>query len=120
MKRILPTLCAMAFTIVLMGLSACSAAKAEGPKDEVVRKHVGDTFKQIAEASGQKIDFEITKITRGDVLESQGARGIPAGTLIFPLKSMVTIKKGAETSEPQPLEFFFFKDTYGEWQSYSN
>lgn len=103
----------------LIGLAACASVLVEGPTDEVIRQHAGSSFKSMGDASQQKVDFQVTKILRGNSHQSEGERGIAKGTWIFPIRCMATMKEGTETSAPIPLVLNFYKDQNGAWQTFT-
>jgi hypothetical protein len=115
----LPRLSTLALALALLGLAACSSAKYAGPSDDVIRQQVGDTLKADSAGSEQNINFRVTQISHEDVFESDGARGIPKGTLIFRIICKTTMKEGTEAAAVVPLVIFFYKDGSGVWKSFT-
>ena len=117
--KITPFLATLAFALSLLGFSGCSAPKYSGPSDEVIRQQVGETLKTIGAPSEATLNFQITKIVREDVFENDGTRGIPKGTLVFPVKCVTALKEGSDAATALPVVFLFYQDSNGVWKSFA-
>jgi hypothetical protein len=118
-SKYLPHLSALAFALALLGFSGCASAEYTGPSDDVIRQQVFDTLKADSVGSEQNIKFQVTKISHENVIESDGARGIPKGTLIFHIICKTTMQESTETPAVVPVAIFFYKDHDGAWMSYT-
>jgi len=113
-----PRVRTLALALALLGFIACSSPKYAGPTDEVIRQQVSDALKADSAGAEQNINFRVTQISREDVIESTGARGIPKGTLIFHIICKTTMRENTETPAVVPVVIFFYKDSNGAWKSY--
>jgi hypothetical protein len=111
MQPLMRFLGTLALLVTLLGLAACGARAADGPPVDVVKNQVRAGILTDA-------DVQIVEIIRGQVFTSAGARDVPPGTAVFPIKAMVTVKRGASVRGPAPFVLFFYKDSFGDWQSY--
>lgn len=118
-SKYLPSFSPLAFALALLGLAACSSAKYTGPSDEVIRQQVGDILKSDSAGSAPKLNIQITKIWHDEASESNGARGIPKGTVLFRIKCVTAVKEGTENPALVPLEVYFYRDGNGAWKSFT-
>jgi hypothetical protein len=60
--------------------------------------------------------LELQQIRRGDSVLSGGREGIPAETLMFPLRvtALVTLVDGKRVS--QQYEYYCYQDSFHEWR----
>jgi hypothetical protein len=79
-------------------------------KEEVLSAMIGDLmiFKRQPEIRLQEI-----KLERGEKLQSNGAKGIPKGTEVYPIKISPIIKGNPLTSA---TIYYFYKDEFKEWK----
>ena len=118
-SKYFPYLSALAFALALLRFFGCSSSSYTGPSDYVIRQQAFDTLKADSAGSEQNIKFQVTKISHEDAVESNGARGIPKGTLIFRIICKTTMQEGTETPAVVPVVIFFYKDHDGAWKSYT-
>jgi len=72
-----------------------------GPPEEVVKQKFTQTWGPT----------EVQSIKRGEPLISRGGQ-VPAGTVIFPIRMVLSYKSLA-------IDLYFFKDEFGEWKYFT-
>jgi hypothetical protein len=100
----------MAVGIAACGGHASDGARAEGtgPSDSVVRQALSDFEVMRIPGSGFETFRSIKNIRHGEPLEANGNGGIPAGTILYPIK--------ADSSDKKDYTFAFYQDSFGEWK----
>lgn len=87
---------------------ASGAVGSEEPSDAVVRQELRDFEVMRIPGSGFETFNRIKSIRHGEPLEANGNGGIPAGTILYPIK--------ADSSDGKDYTFAFYQDSFGEWK----
>lgn len=90
------------------GGNAGASGGGDGPSDAVVRQELRDFKVMRIPGSGFETFENIKSIRHGDPLEANGNGGIPAGTILYPIK--------ADSSDRKDYVFAFYQDSFGEWK----
>lgn len=80
----------------------------EGPSDAVVRRELRDFKVMRIPGRGFETFYSIKSIRHGEPLEANGNGGIPAGTVLYPVK--------AASSDGKDYVFAFYQDSFSEWK----
>lgn len=103
-------------TLLATCLGGCS--KPPEPSDDIVKADVqSKVIDVLVQQASPKPDIKIVNIEHGETLTAnQSSAGIPQGTEVYPIKITLHVK-GPDGEGDTPIERYFYKDVYDNWQS---